>query len=158
MGFLDIFKKKKPEAPKPPEPEYQMPEAQMPELPEFPELPTEYERPEVPEIEFPAPEIPEYEPEAPEVEPPKPLPVREEQPAKPKRPTEGPIFVSSDDYRKIMDKAHSIKDRLTSAEELFQKIGELKMQEEKEFEKWRNHLETIEKQLSNAETMIAQAR
>jgi tetrahydromethanopterin S-methyltransferase subunit G len=168
MGLFDTFKKKKypvpvpPPAPMPEFPELPREDQAMPVFPEIPEEGEDYALPDLPESELP--EVPEFEPQEipdlPEVDPemsdlPRELPPAIEEPPEPI--AEGPTFVSSNDYRKIMSQINEMKERLVNAEHTFRLIGEIKMREEKEFSKWRNQLESLEKQLSFAESLLAKS-
>ncbi len=81
-----------------------------------------------------------------------------EAPSAPRLRPHGPGFVSVDEYRKVMEHANKARARLFEAEELVRRLGELKVQEEREFDKWRAQLEDIEKKLSYVDSVIAKAK
>jgi len=154
MGIFNVFRKKSP----PPAPIRMFDTPELPEFPELPELPPlhEDEHPEFHQMEEPF-KFPEMR----EIEQRKSIPVEFKSYPEPvaAEPTvsRGPVFVSSDDYRRILDRSNIAKEKLVHAEEIIHKLGELKIQEEREFQRWRSELEKIEQQLSKVESMIAKA-
>ncbi len=155
MGIFDVFKKKSP----PPAPIRMLEMSdELPQFPELPELPSlhEDEHPEFHQIEeqFKMPEMKEIQQRAPRTIEFKTYP----ETSQPEQETSNsPIFISSDDYRRVLDRANVAKEKLIRAEEIIHSLGEIKIQEEKEFERWKAELEKIEQQLSKVESMIARA-
>ena len=154
-----------PEAPSMPEPPKfeipTMPEAPIPEMREMPE-PPRFEIPEMPG----APTIPEdHLLPAPSGEKEvqvfdKTIPTMKEEPEvevirhMPSR----PAFVAVDDYKRIINDTNIIRSKLMDAENFVRRLGDLKNEEERTFEKWRSQLESVEKKLSYVDKIIAKAR
>lgn len=108
--------------------------------PEIPEIPTGMEIREEPEIsKFPEPVFEEPEQE------------------RIRRPV-GPVFVSVDEYRKIIDDSNRVRAKLEEAEEFMQRLNSIKQEEEQIFDKWQSHLETVEKKLSRIDRLLARKR
>ncbi|MEM4247229.1 MAG: hypothetical protein QXR48_02835 [Candidatus Woesearchaeota archaeon] len=180
FGFGKKKKQSLPELPPPPSPpEFPMPSGDIPEIrpreipeAELPEIPAPEEKPiELPEA--PSPEMPE----APKVE--ETVPPLEEVPAEPVVPEEthevseipaevevpekvrmpvGPAFVAVDEYNKIMESSNRVRAKLAEADEFMHRLNEIKAEEEKAFDKWRSHLEEIERKLSQIDRVIARAK
>ena len=58
-----------------------------------------------------------------------------------------PIFVEVDDYRKVLDYVAGIKTDIKDSENILTRLQDIKTSKEKEFEKWRNFLEDVERKL-----------
>ena len=61
---------------------------------------------------------------------------------------EQPLFVRVDQYKNILEGISSIKSKLKSAEDVIGSLNDIKNTKDKEFEKWRAELESIERKLS----------
>jgi hypothetical protein len=174
-----------PELPPPPSPpDLSQPQGDLPEIkpsaetmPELPELPAAPSFEHEPELEAPAPELPEAPvPEAEVVEkkeeyavpePAELTPVEEPEvsvfdrtlaaPERTVRPV-GPVFVSVDEYRAIMENSNRVRAKLMEAEEFMQRLNEIKAEEEKAFERWRGQLEDVERKLGHIDRVIAKAQ
>lgn len=68
-----------------------------------------------------------------------------------------PIFVNMKDFQYVINSAHNIKDKVEEVEEIILKLNEIKNVEEKAFDKWRRHLEDLEKKMSYIDSLIAKA-
>lgn len=160
MAIFGFLKKKQEEIPMPPPPP-------IPTI--TPEIQGDFEsiRPtEAPEFEMPEPEIPELPPALPaprpamgrdrfsaELEPAK---EKEEKPIE-VRPSLKPTFVAIEDYKRIINDTNTIRAKLMEAENFVRKLGDLKNEEERAFEKWRTQLEDVEKKLGYVDQLIAKA-
>ena len=131
-----------PPPPKPPLP----PEAPAPPLPPMPHE----------EVEMPPFEVEEVHEELPEIH--ERLEVPEEAPERIVRPAAGPVFVSTEDYKRVTADSDAIRAKLMKAEDFVKKLGDLKNEEEKVFDKWRNYLEALEKKLDYVDKLIAKAQ
>lgn len=182
------FKKKQPlslpELPPPPSPpDFAKPQGDIPmitpaeALPELPELPAapgfehdeEVPAPELPEV--PRPEEAPALAEAPEVSEapamPELAPVDESEvsvfdrtiaaPERAVRPV-GPTFISVDEYRAIMENSNRVRAKLMEAEGFMHRLNEIKVEEEKTFERWRSQLEDVERKLGHIDRVIAKAQ
>ena len=67
-------------------------------------------------------------------------------------------FVAVEDYRKIMNETNSIRTKLMNAENFVRKLTELKNDEERTLDKWRMHLEDVEKKLTYVDHVIEKAQ
>jgi len=90
-----------------------------------------------------------------------PEPVHEEKheaDEKPRRevPTE-PVFVNVGSYKGIMDSVVVIKNNLKEAEEVIERMNGIKNEEDKEFEKWRQSLEDVQRKISYVDKVIFEA-
>lgn len=65
-----------------------------------------------------------------------------------------PLFISVDDYKRILSQAAAVKAKLSDAEHTMGTLRELKANEEKIIEKWKWQLEDIEKKLSSIERSL----
>jgi hypothetical protein len=72
----------------------------------------------------------------------------------PKRETKGPFYVKVDDYRAILESTTRIRDDIKDASDLVMRMNELKNEEDKEFEKWRQQLEDIQRKLTYVDKII----
>ncbi len=131
----------------------ELPEAPAPELPELPqpdeegiEVPESYEKEEAVEL-APVEEAP------PEAVFDRTIAGREIV-----RKHVGPVFVSMDDYRAIMEGSNRVRAKLTETDEIMHRLNELKTEEEKTFERWRVQLEEVERKLSHIDRVIAKAK
>ena len=134
-----------------------IPEAPAPGMPEFPtaESAPEFAR-EVPgEEHFDGPAIAGHE-----LEPAPEMPVFERaiESREPVRRMPGPMFVSVDDYRTIMEHSERVRAKLADAENFVHRLGEIKAEEEKVFDKWRGQLEDVERKLAQVDRVVAKAR
>jgi hypothetical protein len=168
MGLFDFLKKRQEELPMPP----------PPTPPEMPPM----MRGDIEEIRAPEHlELPELPPALPA-----PIPAREEeviwkqglpqallepgskevqvfdrtiskQEVETVRPTLRPTFVAVDDYKKIINDTNMIRGKLMEAENFVRRLGDIKNEEERAFEKWRTQLEDVEKKLGYVDQLIAKA-
>jgi len=153
MAFLDLFKKKKsleldippPPLPKPFEEIPPVRPEGLSELPEFPSIPQE-----LPQEESPQEEIvqPLAEPEIAPV--PAHVPQLREAPHQ--------MFVSVDDYKKIMQNTNSIRAKLIETESSLAKLSELRAQEEHLVDRWSKELAEVERKLARVDHAIARAQ
>ncbi|MBD3319266.1 hypothetical protein GF342_05145 [Candidatus Woesearchaeota archaeon] len=67
------------------------------------------------------------------------------------------IFVSSDEYGAVIDKANLIRSKLLETDERLQKLMELRKTEEQQLAQWQDQLEGLEKKLTYMETVLAQS-
>lgn len=176
MGLFGFGKKRQEELPLPPPPsppdlqpllrgdidQIRAPESEMPELSSFEEH-TE-ELPELP-LALPAPTRmlePQRAPFEGEeevvydktVQQPaeEEIPIREVVRAIPK-----PAFVAVEDYKRIINDTNTIRSKLMDAENFVRRLGDLKNEEERSFERWRTMLEDVEKKLNYVDHLIAKA-
>jgi len=153
MGLFDFLKKRQEELPMPP----------PPTPPEMPPM----MRGDIEEIRAPQER---FEPSLPELPPalPAPIPAREEevkvfdktiskQEVETVRPILRPTFVAVDDYKKIINDTNIIRGKLMEAENFVRRLGDIKNEEERAFEKWRTQLEDVEKKLGYVDQLIAKA-
>ncbi len=150
MGLFDFLKKRQEELPMPP----------PPTPPEMPPM----MRGDIEEIRASEHlELPELPPALPA-----PIPAREEevhvfdktiskQEVETVRPTLRPTFVAVDDYKKIINDTNMIRGKLMEAENFVRRLGDIKNEEERAFEKWRTQLEDVEKKLNYVDQLIAKA-
>lgn len=124
--------------------------------PELPPLPKPEEKPaEIPTPEIPTPQPVEWKPEEiPRVE--EALPI-EEKPERARKPV-GPVFVAMDEYQKILDDSNKVRAKLMEAEEFIKRLQELKDEEEKTFDRWRAHLEDVERKLTRIDKLLGKAK
>jgi len=94
----------------------------------------------------PAPQ-PRFVPDAPK---PRILPPRQEH-------LEKPFFVKVDDYRSILEGTTLIKNNLKEADEIISRLNELKNEGDREFEKWREKLEDVQRKLIYVDKVIFEA-
>lgn len=158
MGLFFKKKKAKMEIPPPPPPEGPL-EVKEEKPPELPPMPEKHIPSEMPEIKPPAKEEkpeekPPSMPEFPEI--PKEEAKAAEKIERPVAPAEtaGPRFVKISSFQTVLTKADEIRSSLKKAENVILKLGELKNEEEKEFQKWRTQLEDTEKKLSYIDQVI----
>ena len=69
-----------------------------------------------------------------------------------------PAIVAVDDYKRIINDTNIVRSKLMDAENFVRRLGDLKNEEERTFEKWRSQLESVEKKLSYVDKVIAKAR
>ena len=148
------------EAPLPemPPPKFVVPE----ELPEL--LPSEIPPPEIREEVIAAiPKVPEHIEEVPEkvpeVERKGEIVFDKTIERKPELPTiepGRPLFVSTQDYEAIMNGITTSKEALEKAEDVINRLNDIKNAEEKTFEEWKVHLEDIQRRLSYVDQIIVQ--
>ncbi len=174
MGLFGKKKKKEdmdvPPPPPPEEGEEAKPEAikeapeEKEELPELPKIEVETHLPsELPEIKPEGekeekPSMPEF-PSAPEKEEAEEAP---EEPEKPKeepeisvvQPEKGPKFMPVTKFQTVLTEAEEIKSSIKETEEIIVRVKKLREEEEKTFDKWRAHLEGVEKKLNYIDSMI----
>lgn len=147
------------------------------ELPPLPDLPEEtyseppYPKPaEFPEPRFEAPKFPEPEHSFPEPRfaefeeqsyPERRFesPVREEEVIEPpRRVLPSKSFVSVQDYKRIIGESNLVRDKVMEAESLIRELKDIKDNEDKLFQKWREHAEQIEKKLSYVDQVLSKAQ
>lgn len=156
MTFLDLFKKKKSlelDIPPPPlssKPFDEIPPIRFAEsaestLPEFPQIPEEVQP------EAPAAELFEKQTFLP-------VPALDENPIPQIRVPPAQIFVSVDDYRKIMQNTNTIRARLIETESSLKHLSELRAEEEHLVERWSKELAEVERKLSRVDHAIAKAQ
>ncbi len=160
MAFFGLFGKKEKkvvelELPPPPAP----PKAPIEEIPpirpgELPPLPP-------PPQEFPLPEFPPIP--APEEAPQEPLPAVPVTPERPEvtaevRPLPRQLFVSLDDYKKVMQDTNTIRAKLIETEAAIRRLAELRTEEEHVVEKWSRELSEVERKLARVDHAIAKAQ
>lgn len=80
------------------------------------------------------------------------MPVREVVRAMPK-----PAFVAVEDYKRIINDTNTIRSKLMDAENFVRRLGDLKNEEERSFERWRTLLEDVEKKLNYVDQLVAKA-
>ncbi len=165
MGLFGFLKGKKEELPLPPPPT-------PPDLPPIMKGDIESIRPEMAE-EY-APEMPEMPIELSEPERLLPAPAGEKEvmvfdrtvpkEAMPEPETEvvrhmpvQPTFVAVEDYKRIINDTNVVRSKLMEAENFVRRLGDLKNEEERAFDKWRSQLEDVEKKLSYVDKLIAKA-
>ena len=176
MGLFGFGKKRQEELPLPPPPsppelqpllrgdidQIRAPEAAMPEMPSFEEHVEEL--PELPPaLPAPTPRMPEMNMRSAgeeevvydkTVQQPveEEMPIREVVRAMPK-----PAFVAVEDYKRIINDTNTIRSKLMDAENFVRRLGDLKNEEERSFERWRTMLEDVEKKLNYVDHLIAKA-
>lgn len=69
-----------------------------------------------------------------------------------------PAFVAVNDYKRIINDTNTIRAKLMDAESFIKRLSDIKNEEERTFDKWRNQLEDVEKKLSYVDQLIAQAQ
>ena len=166
MAFLSFLKKKPAtqeslDLPPPPAPETAMQPAEvrivneLPEMEQMPEQPlAEPPAEQVPEsMELPM-QAPEEHEEAPEEEAAPAAPAPEISISKPRR---EPLFVSVDNYQDVLNSINYIRGKLGEADELVNKLNDIKAVEEKSFEAWRNQLEDVQRKLAYVENVVFEA-
>ena len=60
---------------------------------------------------------------------------------------EGPLFIRSDDFQRVLGRISDTKEILKAQEERMFKINEIKNKEEKKFVLWKNKLEDIQRKM-----------
>lgn len=73
------------------------------------------------------------------------------------RPSTKPAFVAVEDYKRIINDTNIIRSKLMDAETFVKRLGDLKNEEERSFERWRTQLEDVEKKLNYVDQLIARA-
>lgn len=109
----------------------------MPSMPEFPEIPKEEEA---------EPEQDDFDEEMPGMDMPEPS----LEPAEIK----GPKFLPAPSFQAIVAETEEIKNSLKQTDAVFSSLNKLREDEEKEFEKWKVHLEDIQKKLEYVDQLI----
>jgi len=66
----------------------------------------------------------------------------------------GPKFVTAATFQTVLTQADSIRDSIKETEETIRKIEGLKDAEQKELERWRSHIEDVEKKLNYIDKTI----
>jgi len=170
MGILDMFKKKKESSPSP---EIEEEHEELPPLPEIkmdPELDepvaADIPEPDVPEIMVDDAELDEEEPEelpenlpaeVPEPLAPQPAPVQAPEPDIIRTQLPPTIFVSVNDYQKIMDGVNFVKSKISKAEDDLKVLNSLQNAEEKELNSMRSMLEDVQRKITYVDEVIFQA-
>jgi|GEM_PF-5950929 len=72
--------------------------------------------------------------------------------------TPSPLFVSLNDYQRIVEGIEQMKQTLGQTEGHISKIVELKTRQEKAVDDWRHHLEEVQKKLSYIDEVVFQTR
>ena len=67
-------------------------------------------------------------------------------------------FVAVEDYRSIMNDTNAIRTKLMDAENFVKRLTDLKNEEERALDKWRAHLEDVEKKLTYVDHVIEKAQ
>lgn len=130
--------------------EIELPEAPTPEIPEIPPPEDHHEETLLP--------VPEEKPVVPQLEE---VPAVFDQTIEPQeivRKPVGPMFVSLDDYRTIMEHSNRVRAKLMESEDFLKHLNEIKVEEEKTFAKWQSQLEDIERKLGHVDRIIAKAQ
>ena len=68
-----------------------------------------------------------------------------------------PAFIAVEDYKRIVNDTNSIRAHVMNAESFAKKLSELKADEERALERWRMHLEDVEKKLAYVDQLIEKA-
>ncbi|MBS3125376.1 hypothetical protein J4211_03955 [Candidatus Woesearchaeota archaeon] len=68
-----------------------------------------------------------------------------------------PAFIAVEDYKRIVNDTNSIRAHVMNAEGFAKKLTELKADEERALERWRSHLEDVEKKLAYVDQLIEKA-
>lgn len=68
-----------------------------------------------------------------------------------------PAFVAVEDYKRIINDTNTIRSKLMDAENFVRRLGDLKNEEERSFERWRTLLEDVEKKMNYVDQLIAKA-
>lgn len=168
MAFTDFLKNKKSrELPLPPPPSPPMtfrgdfdsiraPQAPMPELSDFSKDEPEYDS------------LPDFPPSLPAPAEEKEVTVfdkthtQEGVESKPERVEQVRMlpraaFIAMEDYKRIVNDTNSIRAHVMNAESFAKKLTELKTDEERALERWRSHLEDVEKKLAYVDQLIEKA-
>ncbi len=69
-----------------------------------------------------------------------------------------PLFVKSDNFRDVIDDINTIKSRIKESEYIVQSLNDIKNTRDKEFEKWRNNVEDIQRKLMGVDRMLFEKR
>jgi hypothetical protein len=64
------------------------------------------------------------------------------------RKQEMPVFVKIEDYKDVIDIMELVKNKISEANSLLEKIKELKAQEDAELELWNANLEDVERKIA----------
>ena len=137
--------------PEPPKFEVPAPQFEIPEMPAKPQ----FDIPEFPEEKLlPAPsgekEVRVFDKTIPSVN----EEVEEEHEVVRHMPSR-PAFVAVDDYKRIINDSNMVRSKLMEAENFVRRLGDLKNEEERTFEKWKIQLESVEKKLTYVDKIIA---
>lgn len=73
------------------------------------------------------------------------------------RPAASSAFIAAEDYKRIINDTNNIRMHLISAENVAKQLSDLKLNEERTLERWRAHLEDVEKKLSYVDKLIEKA-
>jgi hypothetical protein len=137
-----------------------LPEAPSPEMPRAP-APENHEEPQH-EVSYsaepiaPAPEMPSLQPVEEQFHE---SPVSDSTIAPQRmRRSPGPMYISVDEYKSILDNSNRVRVKLTEAESYLHRLEEIKAEEEKSFDRWRGQLEDVERKLARVDSVIAKAR
>lgn len=168
MGVFGFLKKRRQEElplPPPPSPPELQPflkgdidEIRPPEMPmeeheeEFPELPPALPAPISRMPSMPSAEEEEVRVFDKTIGQEEEMPIREVERVIPK-----PAFVAVEDYKRIINDTNLIRSKLMDAENFVRRLGDLKNEEERSFERWRTLLEDVEKKLNYVDQLIAKA-
>ena len=69
-----------------------------------------------------------------------------------------PLYVMVDNYREIMEGTNQVRSHLKEANDVIVRLGELKNEEDKEFEKWRLELEDMQRKLMYVDKVIFESK
>jgi hypothetical protein len=69
----------------------------------------------------------------------------------------GPLFVKVSDYKAILDCTNVIKSSIKEAENIILRLNELKNEQDKAFEVWRNQLEDVQRKLTYIDKSVFEA-
>ena len=140
MGIFDAFKSKKETVDLPPPP--------MPDLPESDTMPSDLEMPELPEPESSSMENASADEHTEE----------EHEDADMmhavRHPSEGPLFVSVQDYQAVLNGVSSIRAKLGMSDDSFKKLQEIKHAQDKSLETWRGTLEDVQRKLTYVDEVL----
>ena len=70
----------------------------------------------------------------------------------------GPIYVSAEEYQRVLEDANVIRAKLLESEEVVKSIAELRKQEERELDTWRKALNDVERKLSAVDNLLERAK
>ncbi len=71
---------------------------------------------------------------------------------------EGPLFVTVDDFRIFIDGQNRVKINIKEADNIITRLNEIKIEEDKQFEKWRTNLEEINKKIGVVDKKVFESK
>ena len=146
MGIFDVFSKKKEslELPPPPMPDGDEHMMDLPEPPQdFAPISAPVEERMLEEEEHSHDEPMEEEAHEPE-----------DAPMRVHRSSDGPIFLSVQDYQAILNGVTAMKSKLSATDESFRKLHEIKSAQDKQLEGWRTSLEDVQRKLTYVDEVL----